>query len=89
MLIIVGILLIFCLVVCQKWKNATAKREEILGLVTMASEKEAEIADIIAVGDFKSSPLPPPVRIEKRYYCAVCLCPTTTRCSQCKAVRYW
>ncbi|XP_022879668.1 ubiquitin carboxyl-terminal hydrolase 17-like isoform X1 [Olea europaea var. sylvestris] len=88
MLIIVGILLIFCLVVCQKWKNATAKREEILGLVTMASEKEAEIADIIAVEDFKSSPLPPPVRIEKRYYCAVCLCPTTTRCSQCKAVRY-
>lgn len=21
--------------------------------------------------------------------CAVCYCPTTTRCSRCKAVRYW
>ncbi|KAL2528150.1 Ubiquitin carboxyl-terminal hydrolase 17 [Forsythia ovata] len=88
MLIIVGILLIFCLVVRQKWKNATAKREEILRLVTMASEEEAEIADIKSVEEYKPSPLPPPLRLEKRYYCAVCLCPTTTRCSQCKAVRY-
>ncbi|CAI9763464.1 unnamed protein product [Fraxinus pennsylvanica] len=74
--------------VCQKWKNATAKREDILRLVTMASEEEAEIAKIIAVEEYKSSPLPPPLRLEKRYHCAVCLCPTTARCSQCKAVRY-
>ncbi|CAA2962225.1 ubiquitin carboxyl-terminal hydrolase 17-like [Olea europaea subsp. europaea] len=88
MLIIVGILLTFCLVVRQKWKNATAKREEILRLVTAAPEEQAEFAEIIAVEEHKSSPLPPPSRLEKRYYCAVCLCPTTTRCSQCKAVRY-
>ncbi|KAL2504507.1 Ubiquitin carboxyl-terminal hydrolase 17 [Abeliophyllum distichum] len=72
----------------QKWKNATAKKEELLRLVTMASEEEAQIASIKAVEEYKSSPLPPPLRLEKRYYCAVCLCPTTTRCSQCKAVRY-
>ncbi|CAA2967806.1 ubiquitin carboxyl-terminal hydrolase 17-like [Olea europaea subsp. europaea] len=88
MLIIVGILLTFCLVVRQKWKNATAKREEILRLVTAAPEEQAEFAGIIAFEEYKSSPLPPPSRLEKRYYCAVCLCPTTTRCSQCKAVRY-
>ncbi|KAL2489636.1 ubiquitin carboxyl-terminal hydrolase 17 [Forsythia ovata] len=55
----------------QKWKNATAKREEILRLVTMASEEEAEIADIKSVEEYKPSPLPPPLRLEKRYYCAV------------------
>ncbi|CAI9777656.1 unnamed protein product [Fraxinus pennsylvanica] len=88
MLIIVGILLIFCLVVRQNWKNATATREEILRPGTTASEEEAGIAEIIAVEEYNSSPLPPPLPLEKRYHCAVCLCPTTTRCSRCKAVRY-
>lgn len=97
MLVIVAILLIFGAVVRHKWKNAAAKKEEILRLLAAASGEEAEIAKLEAVDVFKSSPplspspspLPLPPQIQKPYFCAVCYSPTTTRCSQCKAVRYW
>ncbi|KAL7094463.1 hypothetical protein ACP275_11G105100 [Erythranthe tilingii] len=87
MLVIVVILLIFGAVVRRKWGNEAAKREEILRLVAAASDEEAEIAKIQAVDGYDFRPEPPP-QLEKRYYCAVCCCPTTTRCAQCKAVRY-
>lgn len=92
MLVIVAILLIFGAVVRHKWKNAAAKKEEILRLLAAASGEEAEIAKLEAVDVFKSSPPPVPTplpQIQKPYSCAVCYSPTTTRCSQCKAVRYW
>ncbi|EYU39312.1 hypothetical protein MIMGU_mgv1a001469mg [Erythranthe guttata] len=88
MLVIVVILLIFGAVVRRKWGNEAAKREEILRLVAAASEEEAEIAKIQAVDGYDFRPEPPPQQLEKKYYCAVCCCPTTTRCAQCKAVRY-
>lgn len=91
MLAIVAILLIFGFVVGQKWKNAVAKKGEILRLVAMASKEDAEMAKIQVVEAYNSPPPFPQVEIpqvENRYYCAVCYCPTTTRCSQCKAVRY-
>ncbi|PIN16971.1 Ubiquitin carboxyl-terminal hydrolase [Handroanthus impetiginosus] len=90
MLVIITILLIFGFVVRHKWRNAAAKKEEILRLVAVTSEEEAEIAKLQAMDGY-SSPPPPPApqqQLEKRYYCAVCYCPTTTRCSRCKAVRY-
>ncbi|KAI3451214.1 hypothetical protein Pfo_007879 [Paulownia fortunei] len=87
MLVIVGILLIFGLVVRHKWRNGAAKKEEILRLVAVASEEEAEIAKLQAIEEYNSPP-PPQPQLEKQYYCAVCHCPTTTRCSRCKAVRY-
>ncbi|KAL0381666.1 UNVERIFIED_CONTAM: Ubiquitin carboxyl-terminal hydrolase 17 [Sesamum angustifolium] len=94
MIVIVAILLIFGVVVRHKWRNAAAKKEEILRLVAMASEEEAEIAKLQAVDGYSYTPPPPPPpspppQLEKRCYCAVCYRPTTTRCSQCKAVRYW
>ncbi|XP_011097488.1 ubiquitin carboxyl-terminal hydrolase 19 [Sesamum indicum] len=95
MIVIVAILLIFGVVVRHKWRNAAAKKEEILRLVAMASEEEAEIAKLQAVDGYSYTPpppppppSPPPPPLEKRCYCAVCYRPTTTRCSQCKAVRY-
>ncbi|KAK4411722.1 Ubiquitin carboxyl-terminal hydrolase 17 [Sesamum angolense] len=92
MIVIVAILLIFGVVVRHKWRNASAKKEEILRLVAMASEEEAEIAKLQAVDGYSYTPPPPPPspppQLEKRCYCAVCYRPTTTRCSQCKAVRY-
>ncbi|KAL7104312.1 hypothetical protein ACP275_08G236100 [Erythranthe tilingii] len=94
MLVIVGILLIFGLVVRHKWRNGAAKKEEILRLVAVASEEEANIAKLQAIEEYHNSPPPPPPpphlqpQLEKQYYCAVCHCPTTTRCSRCKAVRY-
>ncbi|KAL1566819.1 ubiquitinyl hydrolase 1 [Salvia divinorum] len=86
MLVIVAILLIFGAVVRHKWKNAAAKKEEILRLLAATSYEEAEIAKLEVV-DVYNSPSPPP-QILKGYYCAVCFSSTTTRCSKCKAVRY-
>ncbi|KAL2521768.1 ubiquitin carboxyl-terminal hydrolase 17-like [Forsythia ovata] len=85
MLAIVAILLIFGLAVRHKWKNAAAKEDVILRLVATASKEDAEIAKLQVVEAYNS---PPPQQVENRYYCAVCYCPTITRCSQCKAVRY-
>lgn len=90
MLVIVAILLIFGAVVRYKWKNAASKKEEILRLLAAASQEEAEIAKLEVFDVYKSPPPPPPQpQIQKRYYCAVCYSASTTRCSQCKAVRYW
>lgn len=97
MLVIVAILLVFGAVVRYKWRNAAAEKEEILRLVARVSEEEAEIEKLQAVEEYNSPfspvaapppPTPPPSQIEKPHYCAVCYCPTTTRCSKCKAVRY-
>ncbi|KAH6823389.1 ubiquitin-specific protease 17 [Perilla frutescens var. hirtella] len=89
MLVIVAILLIFGAVVRHKWKNAAAKKEEILRLLAAASHEEAEIAKLQGVDVYESPPPPPPPpQIQNQYFCAVCYCPTTTRCSQCKSVRY-
>lgn len=90
MLVIVAILLFFGAVVRHKWKNAAAKKEEILRLLAAASDEEAEIAKLQGVDVYESPPppLPPPPQIQTQFFCAVCYCPTTTRCSQCKSVRY-
>ncbi|KAL0431849.1 UNVERIFIED_CONTAM: hypothetical protein Sradi_0810900 [Sesamum radiatum] len=66
-------------------------RRKILRAVAMASEEEAEIAKLQAADDYSYTPPPPlsPPQLEKRYYCAVCYLPAITRCSRCKAVRYW
>ncbi|PIN12517.1 Ubiquitin carboxyl-terminal hydrolase [Handroanthus impetiginosus] len=87
MLVIVAILLIFGLVVRHKWRNGAAKKEEILRLVAVASEEEAEIAKLQAIEEY-NLPLQAQPQSENQHYCAVCRCPTTTRCSRCKAVRY-
>lgn len=101
MLVIVAILLLFGLVVRHKWRNGAAKKEAILRLVAAASEEESHIAELQAIEDYNlqhveyNSQLKeykPPhdsTQVEAQHYCAVCRCPTTTRCSRCKSVRYW
>lgn len=81
-----SLLLVFVLVafllIRRKWRNAVAKKEEIMRLVAMASE-EAAMAEVEATSVYDSV-LPP-----RPFQCIICYCPTTMRCSQCKAVRYW
>lgn len=101
MLVIVGILLIFGLVVRQKWRNGAAKKEAILRLVAVASEEETEIAKLQVIEGYNSQQQEynsqhkeynsqhNNTQLEAQHYCTVCRCPTTTRCSRCKAVRYW
>ncbi|KAG7994178.1 hypothetical protein I3843_01G043900 [Carya illinoinensis] len=69
------------LLIRLKWRDAAAKKEEIMRLVAMASE-EAALAEVEATVEYTSMP------VVRRYQCAVCYSPTTMRCSQCKIVRY-
>lgn len=81
--LLVGSFLVVFLVIRRKWRNAVAKKEEIMRLVAMASD-EAAMAEVEATSLYASVPLPP-----RPFQCAICYFPTTMRCSQCKAVRYW
>lgn len=101
MLVIVAILLLFGLVVRHKWRNGAAKKEAILRLAAVASEEESHIAELQAIEEFNLQQVeynpqlkeyqPPQnsTQLEPQHYCAVCRRPTATRCSRCKAVRYW
>ncbi|XP_058097015.1 ubiquitin carboxyl-terminal hydrolase 17-like [Magnolia sinica] len=77
---------IFALIVRRKWRIAAARKQEIMRLVVLASE-EAARAELEAAYDYSSAgpavPAPAP-----RQQCAVCYCPTTTRCARCKVVKY-
>ncbi|KAF5180456.1 Ubiquitin carboxyl-terminal hydrolase [Thalictrum thalictroides] len=76
----------------KKWRIAVEKKEEIMRLVAMASEEAARVefeattttnnnsSDVVTHYVSSSSSRP--------FKCAVCYCPTTTRCSRCKLVRY-
>ncbi|KAJ9673990.1 hypothetical protein PVL29_023506 [Vitis rotundifolia] len=65
------------LVIRHKWRVAVARKEEIKRLLILASE-EAARAELETAA----------VSVSPQFQCAVCYCPTTTRCSRCKAVRY-
>lgn len=64
----------------HKWRNAVARKEEIKRLVDIVS-KESTMVEFDAIYEYKSLP--------RLHQCAVCFCPTTTRCSRCKSVHYW
>lgn len=66
------------LVIRHKWRVAVARKEEIKRLLILASE-EAARAELETAA----------VSVSPQFQCAVCYCPTTTRCARCKAVRYW
>ncbi|XP_050206045.1 ubiquitin carboxyl-terminal hydrolase 17 [Mercurialis annua] len=70
---------LICSYVHYKWRNAVAKKEEIKRLVDMVS-KESAMVEFESVYEYNSA--------HKLNQCAVCRCPTTTRCSQCKSVHY-
>lgn len=87
-------------VIRQVWRNAEAKKEEVMRLVqdtamaemeasttaaAFASASEASVSSVSASFDLDSLP----VSASQGYQCAVCYSPTTMRCSRCKAVRYW
>ncbi|KAF6138866.1 hypothetical protein GIB67_018597 [Kingdonia uniflora] len=76
---------IVTLIIRYKWRIATARTQEIVRLVAMAAEEEARV-EHEAVVDYY---VPVSVAVAARHsQCAVCYCPTTTRCSRCKAIRY-
>lgn len=67
----------------RKWRLSIARQAEIKKLMILASE-EAARAELEASIGYGSVP------VSRNYHqCAVCYCPTITRCARCKAVRYW
>ncbi|XVF64882.1 hypothetical protein PTKIN_Ptkin09bG0202500 [Pterospermum kingtungense] len=84
-----SLVLVVCLVVPligfffrRKWQLSVARQAEIKRLLILASE-EAARAELEASVGYGA------VSVSCNYHqCAVCYCPTTTRCARCKAVRY-
>uniref|UniRef100_A0A2N9ENU9 USP domain-containing protein n=1 Tax=Fagus sylvatica TaxID=28930 RepID=A0A2N9ENU9_FAGSY len=79
--LLLTLIFVVCVVIRHKWKDAAAKKEEIMRLVAMASE-EAAMIEVEATVQYGSIP------VALLSQCAVCYSPTTMRCSQCKAARY-
>lgn len=75
--------LIGFVVVRRKWRLAALRREEIRRLLIHASEEAARVEREASV-EFSFVPV-----VTNSFYCPVCFCPALTRCSRCKAVRYW
>ncbi|XP_059456635.1 ubiquitin carboxyl-terminal hydrolase 17 isoform X2 [Corylus avellana] len=79
--IVLALVCVVWLVIRHKWKDAAAKKEEIMRLVAIASQETA-MAEVEATVEYTFMP------VVRRFQCAVCFSPTTRRCSQCKTVRY-
>ncbi|XP_022751124.1 ubiquitin carboxyl-terminal hydrolase 17 isoform X2 [Durio zibethinus] len=75
--VLVSLLVVF-LVIRHKLRNAAARKEEVTRLLEMVSHESA-VVEAQASAEYGYYP---------KYQCAVCFAPTTTRCSQCKSVRY-
>lgn len=82
--LLVVVLLVFYSLIRQKCKNAVARKEEVTKLMAVAAE-ESLMEEFQAANQHSFLPSSPP----RLYQCAVCFRSTTTRCSRCKAVRYW
>lgn len=82
--VLIGFMMLVFLLIRRQWRSAAVRREEVFRLVALATE-EAYAAEVRATVDYGSSSVSDVVV----HRCAVCLYPTTTRCSQCKSVRYW
>lgn len=78
--ILVFCLLVFGLVIRQKWRDAAVRKLEVTNLLNAVAE-ESLMVESEAASQYNCMP--------GFYQCAVCFLPTTTRCSRCKAVRYW
>ncbi|KAJ9146516.1 hypothetical protein P3X46_028771 [Hevea brasiliensis] len=76
------VLPVIAFVIRRKWRLSVARQEEIKRLLILASEEaaRAELEATVSYGAVSVS--------RNSYQCAVCYCPTTTRCARCKAVRY-
>ncbi|CAI8585831.1 unnamed protein product [Vicia faba] len=81
-------------VIRQVWRNAEAKKEEIMRLVQDTAMAEMEASTTAAAFASASSVSASfdldslHVSASQGFQCAVCYSPTTMRCSRCKAVRY-
>lgn len=70
-----------------KW-NEAAKKKERVGLLAQRAAEEAHKTQTMSAVSITPIPLVP-LPSSATHQCARCHSPATTRCSQCKSVRYW
>lgn len=70
-----------------KW-NEAAKKKERVGLLAQRAAEEAFKSETVPAVSIIPTPLVP-LPSSAIHQCARCHSPATTRCSQCKSVRYW
>ncbi|XP_019455632.1 PREDICTED: ubiquitin carboxyl-terminal hydrolase 16-like isoform X3 [Lupinus angustifolius] len=75
------VVLVIGFVVRRKWMRAVARTEEVKRLLDFAKEEAARVEN-------EASYQYGAVLVAKNNQCAVCFCPTTTRCARCKTVHY-
>ncbi|CAJ1971680.1 unnamed protein product [Sphenostylis stenocarpa] len=66
----------------RRWRRAEARAEEIKRLLVLAEEESVRAETEASYYQHSV------VSVPKNKICAVCFCPTTTRCARCKAVHY-
>lgn len=88
LLVVWFIVPLIAFVIHRKWQFALARQEEIKRLLILAAEEaaRAENEASYAYTNTIATAFSAPKIINQ---CVVCFSPTTTRCSRCKAVRYW
>ncbi|CAM6117054.1 unnamed protein product [Calypogeia fissa] len=80
-LLAIGVALLLSFVLTQQARTRAARYKEIRRLQSVAAE-EARREEAEALAEYSS------MVATRTYHCAVCLNPTTTRCSRCKTARY-
>ncbi|KFK28246.1 hypothetical protein AALP_AA8G491300 [Arabis alpina] len=85
-LLLIGFMILVFLLIRRQWRSASIRRDEVIRLVALATE-ESYVTEIHQSSvDYRSLESCDDDVVVHR--CVVCLYPTTTRCSQCKSVRY-
>jgi len=67
----------------RRCRRAAARAEEIKRLLVLAEEESVRAETEASYHKYGA------VSVPKDKICAVCFCPTTTRCARCKAIHYW
>ncbi|KAI3685778.1 hypothetical protein L6452_35036 [Arctium lappa] len=104
LVVVVVVVPVIVLIVRRKWRHLVARREEVKWLLASASEESARVefearetyfytanaipSARVSVSTSTCASVPLGSPLKPQYQCAVCFCPTTTRCAKCKAVRY-
>ncbi|KAI3819878.1 hypothetical protein L1987_13730 [Smallanthus sonchifolius] len=99
-LAVVVVVPVIVFVLRRKWRQSVARSEEVKRLLVSVSEESARVDFEAREAYYYTATFTPSARVsvctptydsvplKTQYQCAVCFCPTTTRCAKCKAVRY-
>ncbi|XP_047334070.1 ubiquitin carboxyl-terminal hydrolase 15-like [Impatiens glandulifera] len=86
LLLVLVVFPLIAYILLGKWNETSKKKDRINQLAFLAAEEAFKQEAMTAVSTSVISDTPSPINIG--HVCARCTAPATTRCSQCKSVRY-